>query len=210
MRLLFSQPPSSGLRPAIFLDRDGVINERITDGYVRRWSEFRFVPGIIDALAMLSETPVPIIVVSNQAGVEKGLIKRSDLMELTERFVDCLRQASARIDAVYYCPHTPEEACSCRKPQAGLLLRAAQDWRIDLCNSVFVGDSVTDAEAAHAVDCGAILFDRTASLGVTARTITVNHVSQIASCVRACLSAASIMITGETRPGSFLATEGAS
>ena len=190
MRLLFSQPSSSALRPAIFLDRDGVINERITGGYVTDWSKFSFVPGIVRALTMLSETSLPIIVVSNQAGVEKGLIKRSDLTELTRRFVDHLRQVSARIDAVYYCTHVPERGCACRKPREGLLRRAAQDWRIDLRNSVLVGDSVTDAEAARAVDCRAILFDRTASIsnGVPAGTITVNHVSEIAGCVCASLA----------------------
>jgi len=189
MRFLFSDPPSTGLRPGILLDRDGVINERVRDGYVTQWSEFCFVPGIVDILATLSKTSLPIIVVSNQAGVGKGLIKRSDLTELTLRFVDLLKQASARIDAVYYCPHVAEQGCICRKPREGLLRRAAQDWRIDLRNSVLVGDSVTDAEAAHAVDCKAILLDRTESArnSLVAETITVNHVSDIPSRVCDCL-----------------------
>jgi len=153
----FSELPQGGSRPAIFVDRDGVINQQIAGSYVTRWSEFHFSPGIVEALAEISRLPFPIIVVSNQAGVGKGMLALAELSAITHEFVSQLASAGARIDAAYYCPHTPEQACPCRKPKEGLLLRAARDWCVDLTRSVFVGDSVTDMQAANAVGCRSVL-----------------------------------------------------
>jgi histidinol-phosphate phosphatase family protein len=158
LRFLFGRPPSAGRRPAIFLDRDGVINERITGGFVTSWDEFRFLPGIPQALAELSRLRLPMIVISNQAGISQGLVRPSALRDLTERFAGALAKAGAWIDAAYYCPHAPDDGCRCRKPRAGLLLEAARDWRLDLGRSVFVGDSARDLEAARAAGCRNVLL----------------------------------------------------
>lgn len=158
-RFQFGQPPSRGRRAAIFLDRDGVINQRIVGGYVTEWEEFRFLAGIPQALSELSRLRLPIIVVSNQAGVGKRLVRLSALRQITERFVDLLGASGARIDAVYYCPHVPEDRCRCRKPLPGLLLRAARDWRLNLRASVMVGDGAHDMEAAWAAGCRGILLE---------------------------------------------------
>jgi D-glycero-D-manno-heptose 1,7-bisphosphate phosphatase len=158
LRFLFTNPGVRAHSPAIFLDRDGVINQRILSGYVTQWSEFRWMGGIAPALAELSALKLPLLVVSNQAGVGKGLITMDSLTVITNRFVSDFRELGARIDAVYYCPHRPEDNCSCRKPRAGLLLQAAQDWRIDLHRSVLVGDSPSDVEAARAVHCRTVLL----------------------------------------------------
>jgi histidinol-phosphate phosphatase family protein len=154
----FSQPRERQSGLAVFLDRDGGINEKINGGYVTSLDSFRFVPGILGALSELSAAPYPIIVVSNQAAVAKGFIARAVLAELTRRFVAQLQQSGARIDAVYYCPHTPEMNCHCRKPKAGLIERAAAEWGLDLKRSVLVGDSQSDLEAAAAAGSRAVLF----------------------------------------------------
>lgn len=146
------------MRPAIFFDRDGVINERIVGGYVTEWSQFQFVSGIRAAMTTLSEIGLPVIVVSNQAGIGKGLLSRSVLGDITNRFVAALRLERARVDAVYYCPHAAEDGCWCRKPRIGLIRQAAAEWRIDLDRSVLIGDSPTDVEAANTAHCGAILL----------------------------------------------------
>ena len=159
MNLPFHNPPRWGRRPAIFLDRDGVLNERILGGYVANWTEFRFLDGIVPVLRSLSRLHLPMIVVSNQSGVEKGLVGRVSLRQITARFVNQLARHGARIDAVYYCPHTDEQACSCRKPKPGLLLQAARDYRIDLSRSVMVGDSPSDIDAAVAAGCQGIYLD---------------------------------------------------
>jgi D-glycero-D-manno-heptose 1,7-bisphosphate phosphatase len=158
IRFFLSQPDRAEFRPALFLDRDGVINERIPGGYVTNWDAFRFVPGIVEALQALSSLELPIIVVSNQAAVGKGLLSIRGLSEITRRFADVLRRAEARVDAVYYCPHTPSENCDCRKPKPGLLRMAASDWGIDLRRSVLIGDAPTDFAAAAAAGCRSLAF----------------------------------------------------
>jgi D,D-heptose 1,7-bisphosphate phosphatase len=158
LRFFFSEPPLTGNSPAIFLDRDGIINERIRGGYVTQWSEFRFIKGIEQVLAELSTLGLPLIVVSNQAGVGKDMVSPEALAQITESFVSLLRNRGAKVDAVYYCPHVPDARCSCRKPAIGLLRQAAEDWRIDLERSVLVGDSPSDVEAAETSQCRAILL----------------------------------------------------
>lgn len=158
-RLLFTAPPSVGRRPALFLDRDGVINERVLDGYVTNWQEFRFIEGAVSALRDLARLRLPILVISNQSGVGRGRVSRGALRHITQRFVAYLERCGGRIDGVYYCPHRPDEDCPCRKPKPGLLLQAARDWRIDLGASVMIGDTVTDVQAAQSAGCKSILID---------------------------------------------------
>ncbi len=158
IRFLFGTPPSAGRRPAIFLDRDGVINERILNGYVTAWRQFRFIDHAVATLRELSRLRLPILVVSNQSGVGRGALSRHDLEQITRRFVSALGRHSVRIDGVYYCPHHPDEGCSCRKPKPGLLLQAARDWQIDLRASVMIGDAITDIQAAQAAGCRGILL----------------------------------------------------
>jgi len=144
---------------AVFLDRDGVINRRIPDGYVTRLGEFEFLPDAIPGIRALSALGRPIIVVSNQAGVAKGLVAIRALELITTWFVDEIVAGGGRIDAVYYCPHAPSDKCECRKPKPGLLLRAAEDFGIDLGQSVLIGDTVSDAEAAANAGVRALLLD---------------------------------------------------
>jgi D-glycero-D-manno-heptose 1,7-bisphosphate phosphatase len=160
IRYAFRTSPLCGRRrPGIFFDRDGVINERIRGGYVTHWTEFRFLEGIVPVLRRLSRLHLPMIVVSNQSGINRGLLGQRSLRQITSRFVDLLARHGARIDAAYYCPHTDEQACSCRKPKPGMLLQAARDYRIDLTRSVLIGDEPRDMEAAAAAGCGGILLD---------------------------------------------------
>jgi D-glycero-D-manno-heptose 1,7-bisphosphate phosphatase len=155
-----AEPVPSAPRAGLFLDRDGVINERIFGSYVTNWSEFKFTPGIVAALCQISTLKLPMIVVSNQAGVGKNLITKEQLADITQRFVHELAAAGARIDAVYYCPHRPDENCRCRKPATGLLTRAAADWNIDLRGSLLIGDSQSDLAAAEAAGCKSLYFSQ--------------------------------------------------
>jgi D-glycero-D-manno-heptose 1,7-bisphosphate phosphatase len=159
LRFLFRELPAHGRRPAIFLDRDGVINERIVDGYVSAWHEFCFLQDAQIALRETARLRLPVLVVSNQSGVGRGLVARQALREITRRFVESVERHGGRIDGVYYCPHRPDEDCPCRKPKPGLLLQAARDWRIDLLASVMVGDTESDIEAARRAGCRSILLE---------------------------------------------------
>lgn len=143
-------------RPAIFLDRDGVINENRAD-HVKSWDEFRFVPGAVDSIAALTRLRFPIVIVTNQAAVNRGLVSAGVVDDIHRRMIAHLRQHGGRIDAVLCCPHAPSERCGCRKPEPGLLRTAAARHDVDLARSVFVGDSSADMLAGKRVGCHAIL-----------------------------------------------------
>jgi histidinol-phosphate phosphatase family protein len=159
LRILFSELRTRTKGPAIFLDRDGVINCRRPNDYVLDWSQFEFVPGIREALKQLSSLRLPMIVISNQAAVGKGLLTSAGLEEITARMNEALLADDTSLAAAYYCPHRIEDHCICRKPKPALLFTAATDFNADLSRSIFVGDSKTDIEAARAANCEPVLFD---------------------------------------------------
>jgi len=158
MRLLFLEGRLNPQGPAIFIDRDGVINHRRAGDYVLSWSQFAFTPGIRQALRELALLRLPIIVISNQSAVGRGLLDASALETITRRMQEALLNDGTPIAAVYYCTHKPEDGCICRKPRPALLHRAAADFCIDLANSVFIGDSDSDLRAAEAAGCQPVLF----------------------------------------------------
>lgn len=143
-------------QPAVFLDRDGVINENRSD-YVKSWEEFVFLPRSLAALRALAAGGAPTIVISNQAAIGRGLVARATVDAIHRHMGEAISAEGGRIDAVYYCPHHPAEGCDCRKPRPGLLLQAAAAYQIDLQRSYFIGDSIGDVEAALAVGCSPIL-----------------------------------------------------
>ena len=145
-------------RPAIILDRDGVLNRKPPRAnYVRRWEEFEWLPGAREALRKLRMAGFRVIVVSNQAGVARGAMTEADLIEIHRRMVRETVLAEGRIDAIYYCPHNWDEGCECRKPRPGMLFQAQRDFSLDLSRSPFVGDDERDAQAANAAGCPSVL-----------------------------------------------------
>lgn len=143
---------------AVFLDRDGVINENRPD-HVKSWAEFSFLPGVLDGIARLSEAGVHVFVISNQAIVNRGVVSRESVDAINQRMIDEIRRWGGNVDAVAYCPHRPEERCSCRKPEPGLLLGLARLHGLDLKDAVVIGDAMSDVDAAHAAGCKAILVE---------------------------------------------------
>jgi D-glycero-D-manno-heptose 1,7-bisphosphate phosphatase len=137
---------------AIFLDRDGVICKNRPD-HVKSWAEFEFLPGVKYALANLSQLDLPVVVVTNQGLINRGLATAEVVEEIHRRMTAELTAAGARIDRVYTCPHRPDEGCDCRKPQPGMLLQAARELSIDLAGSYLVGDALTDLLAGSRVGC---------------------------------------------------------
>jgi D-glycero-D-manno-heptose 1,7-bisphosphate phosphatase len=144
---------------AAFLDRDGVINRKAREGeYVTRWEEMQILPGVPEAIALLNQAGVRVIVVSNQRCVAKRLITIFDLEVLHRRMCEAVASHGARIDAIYYCPHETHPPCRCRKPQPGMLLDAARDHDIDLSASWMIGDSQADVEAGRNAGCKTALL----------------------------------------------------
>ena len=138
------------MQPAIFLDRDGVINENRAN-YVRTWEQVVFLPGVFDALRELAGSGYVVVVVTNQSAIGRGIMTAEALDDIHDRITHRVTQEGGRVDAIYACPHRPDGGCDCRKPQPGMLLQAAADLDIDLASSYLVGDAVTDMEAALAV-----------------------------------------------------------
>jgi len=139
-------------RPAILLDRDGVINID-GPGYVESWDEFQFCSGALKAIRKLTEAGWEIYVITNQSGVAKGLYSEQRLIDMHWRMMIEVRRAGGQILGVEFCPHTDEDECLCRKPRPGMLLKAAAKWGIDLERSYLVGDSARDIQAGAAVGC---------------------------------------------------------
>lgn len=147
-------------RPAIFLDRDGVIIHNRAR-YVRSWDDVRFYRGALTALARLRASPYLVFIITNQAGIGKGYIASADVQEMNRRIVTRIQETGGKIDGVYFCPHRADEGCTCRKPQPGMLLRAAQEFAVDLQRSYMVGDALTDIEAGKRAGVGGLILVRT-------------------------------------------------
>ena len=137
---------------AIFLDRDGVLNKN-KDDYVKNISELEIFPYILEPIKKLQSAGFKIIVITNQSAINRGLMTEKHLNEIHEKIQSFLIPHNAKIDSFYYCPHTPAENCSCRKPKTGLLLKAIDDFLIDIPNSWFIGDRDSDIQAGESVGC---------------------------------------------------------
>jgi len=149
-------------RPAVFLDRDGTINEQM--GYINHISRFHLLPGVAAAIRLLNEQGVPAVVVSNQSGLARGYFPAELLEEVHQSMHDSLRREGAHLDGVYVCPHHPEAkeeqyrlACQCRKPKPGLFRQAAAELALDLSRSYVVGDRWSDLKAAAACSAKGVL-----------------------------------------------------
>lgn len=141
------------LKPAVFLDRDGTINEQM--GYINHLSRFVMLPGAAEAIARLNQAAMPVVVVSNQSGLARGYFPAELITQVHSKMEQELLAAGAFVDGIYICPHHPEakeekyrQACDCRKPKPGLLLQAARDLDLDLSHSYVVGDRWSDLKAA--------------------------------------------------------------
>jgi D-glycero-D-manno-heptose 1,7-bisphosphate phosphatase len=162
-------------RPAVILDRDGVLNKRPPKAqYVRAWEEFEWLPGAREALRLFNQARYQVIVVSNQAGVGRGAMTESDLRQIHERMAVEAEDAGGRIDALYYCPHDWNYGCECRKPKPGLLFQAQRELSLDLTRTLFIGDDERDAQAAAAAGCPSALVSAEESLVDITRKVISN------------------------------------
>jgi D,D-heptose 1,7-bisphosphate phosphatase len=139
-------------RAAVFLDRDGTINEEV--GYLDRMEKLQLIPGAAEAIRLINKSGMKAVVITNQSGVARGIFTESFVAEINARLQEMLRAEGALIDAFYFCPHHPTEGqveylkiCDCRKPAPGMFLRAAEELRIDPNHSYMVGDTLKDIEA---------------------------------------------------------------
>jgi histidinol-phosphate phosphatase family protein len=150
-----AKPHSIEMR-VVFLDRDGVINKEPGNGdYVKGWSEFKFLPGAIEAIKMLNARGYLIVVISNQAGVAKGIYSQEALGKITQNMLSEIEKAGGKIYSVYYCIHRDEDACDCRKPKTGLIQKAFAELKEsglapeDIHKTYFIGDTIRDIKTGR-------------------------------------------------------------
>lgn len=135
---------------SLFLDRDGVINHKIPNDYVKNYSELKFINGTLESLSKLSQLFKYIFIVTNQQGIGKGIMTVQDLETLHNKMLSDIEQHNAQIDKIYYCPELAIHNPNCRKPNIGMALQAKKDFPdIDFKKSVMVGDSISDMEFAN-------------------------------------------------------------
>lgn len=147
---------SPAFRPAVFLDRDGVIIAN-RDDYVKSIDEVVYLPGALAALARLAVSQYLVVIVTNQSAIGRGILPAETAEAIGLHVIGRIRREGGRIDRMYVCPHTPDDNCDCRKPKPGLLLRAARELPLDLSGSWMVGDALSDAQAALAAGVRPIL-----------------------------------------------------
>jgi D-glycero-D-manno-heptose 1,7-bisphosphate phosphatase len=145
-------------KPAVFLDRDGTINEQM--GYINHTCRFKMLPGAAEAIKKLNDADIPVVVVSNQSGLARGYFPEELLTAVHDKMNKLLAETGAHVDGIYYCPHHPEAkeerfraACNCRKPKPGLVLQASEEMGLDPKRSYLVGDRWSDIKTA--ANCGA-------------------------------------------------------
>jgi D-glycero-D-manno-heptose 1,7-bisphosphate phosphatase len=140
----------------IVLDRDGVINYD-SDQFIKSPDEWRPIPGSLEAISRLNHAGFRVVVATNQSGLGRGLFDMATLIAINDKMHKALAQIGGRIDALFYCPHTADSACECRKPKPGMLIEIGNRFGVELTGVPCVGDSVRDLQAAAAVDAQPIL-----------------------------------------------------
>ena len=181
-------------RRAAFLDRDGVINRDI--GYLHRWEDFEFLPGVLPGMRQLHEAGYALVIVTNQSGIARGFYSETDYEALTRKLRGAMAANGSPASGIYHCPHHPQgtvaglaQDCDCRKPRPGMLLRAANELGLSLAESIMVGDKLADAQAGRAAGVGRVFLVRSGhalELGAEAQADEVFE--DLAACVDALLS----------------------
>ena len=151
------------MKKVVFLDRDGVINKERKD-YVKSIQEFQILDNVPKAIKMLKKEGFLVIVITNQSAINRGLVSIETLNEIHNYLQKFLKENNTSIDDFYFCPHRPDENCQCRKPNPGMLVKAAQEHDIDMNQSFMIGNSLTDIQAAQKSGCKGILLNQNQTL----------------------------------------------
>ncbi len=166
---------------AVFVDRDGTLNE--DHGYVTSPEQLVVFPGVLQALARLNQLGVRVILLTNQSAIGRGFMTAQDFQRIHQKLEDLLSAQDGKLDAVYYCPHHPDEGCACRKPNIAMIQEAAEYFSLDLSLCYVVGDKCSDLEAAHRAGAQGLLvmssdYSDAAVRGHDAGQFSIAHVAE--------------------------------
>jgi D-glycero-D-manno-heptose 1,7-bisphosphate phosphatase len=163
------------LNKTIFLDRDGVINVD-SPLYIKSWNEFMFIPGSLEALKILNEKGFDVILLTNQSMINRGMVTQDILEHIFMMMNSEIESSGGRITDIFFCPHTPEEGCACRKPLTGMIQKALEKYEIDISESVMVGDSAKDIQCARNAGCGTAILVETGSGSEARKTLLQENI----------------------------------
>jgi D-glycero-D-manno-heptose 1,7-bisphosphate phosphatase len=180
-------------RKVVFLDRDGVINLDSPD-YIKSWAEFEFLPGSLEAIKQLTLNGFDVIVITNQSVINRKMVAREDLDYIHNMIKNTVKSRGGEIKDIFFCPHTPEDGCDCRKPNPGLIYKAQQIHRIDIANTAMVGDSAKDIECARNAGCRYAVLVKTGN-GIIAEKVLADKNIYPDHVARDLLGAANWIIT---------------
>ncbi|GIU53623.1 D-glycero-beta-D-manno-heptose 1,7-bisphosphate 7-phosphatase [Shewanella sp. KT0246] len=181
------------MNKAVFLDRDGVIN--VDKGYVHLVDDFEYIEGVFEACLAFKEMGYKIVVVTNQSGIARGMYSEDEFHHLTEWMDWNFADKGVELDGIYYCPHHPvnglgeyKQDCDCRKPKPGMMLDAAAFLKIDMANSIMVGDKADDIRAAKAAGINTAILVRSGKVvdeaGLELATTVVNSIADVPAYIK--------------------------
>lgn len=136
----------------IILDRDGVINYE-SENYIKSPEEWHAIPGSLEAIASLKKAGFIVVVATNQSGIGREFYTEKDVMAIHDKMQRELATLGGKVDAIFFCPHAPDDHCNCRKPKPGMLKQIKKQFHVNLCHALYIGDSLRDLQAAQAMDC---------------------------------------------------------
>ena len=160
----------------VFLDRDGVINKDAV-GYIKNPSEFEFIPKSREAIALLTQNGFKVIVITNQSMIGRNISTKKALDAIFKKMKTGVETAGGRITDIFYCPHAPEDHCSCRKPKPGLIFQAQKKYQINLARSFMVGDSEKDIACARTAGCANAVLVKTGNGTAAYHELGQNHMA---------------------------------
>jgi len=140
---------------AVFIDRDGTINKNT--GYIDSPDRFEIYPGVAEGIKKLKDNGFKIIIITNQSGIARGFFTVENLDEIHKKMNDILAKKDVKVDAIYFCPHHPDEKCDCRKPNTALFEKAIKEHNIDTYSSYMIGDRMLDVEAGSKIGVKTVL-----------------------------------------------------
>lgn len=153
------------LSKAVFLDRDGTINQSPPEGwYITSARDLHLLPGATEAIARLYKNGFLVFVVTNQRCIARGIVPAEVVSQIHERLINKVSQAGGRIEQIYVCPHENADDCKCRKPKPGMLLQAAREHQLDLSQCWMVGDTASDVAAGHEAGCRTIYIGQVSGM----------------------------------------------
>ena len=163
------------LKRVVFLDRDGVINQDSPD-YIRSWAEYIFLPDSLEALRLLTRKGYTLIVISNQSIIGRKWIPLEVLDDMHRRLQDTVAEHGGRITDIFFCPHTPDAGCTCRKPKPGMIEAACRKYDVDVADAVMIGDSAKDILCGKAAGCGRTILVRTGNGLAAQKTLALDDI----------------------------------